>query len=118
MGHTGGRSMFGLFGKRPTTPSAEELSKVTAAAVADVKAKWIDFVQTLHVKAGVPLAPQIDLFAPLVRRFYKNKYPILYHGPAMVFWEIIFTAIQESATHSVDEVNAAYEELRTQYELA
>lgn len=110
--------MFGLFRKRPTAPSTEELSKLTAAAVEDVKAKWIDFVQTVHVKVGYPLAQQIDVFAQSVARFYKNKYPALYKGLATVFWEIIFTAIQESATHSSDEVNAAYEELRTQYELA
>ena len=109
--------MFGLFRRRPAAPSVEELSKLTAEAVEDVKAKWMDFVQTVHVEADIPLSRKIEAFAPLVGTFYKHKYPALYKGPATAFWVIIFTAIQESATHSANEINAAYEELREQYEL-
>ncbi|MEK6663459.1 MAG: hypothetical protein AABY73_06295 [Pseudomonadota bacterium] len=107
--------MFGLFKKRQAVPSAEELNRRTAAAREDVKDKWIQFNNTVRLKAEIPLSQKIDSFAQPVQQFFQIKYPVLLQGPTEIFWLTVFTAILESGTHPKEEVNAAISELRRKY---
>jgi len=104
--------MFGFFKKRPSVSFADELSRLTASASEDVKGKWVQFNQAVHLKAEVPLSQKIDLFVQPVQQFFQNKYPVLLQGPAEIFWLTVFTAILESGTHPKEEVNAAIAELK------
>ena len=107
--------MFGFFKKKTPVPSAEELKKLTDSAREDVKAKWVHFHQTVHLKAEVPLSEKIDFFVQPVQQFFQNKYPVLLRGPSEIFWLTVFTAILESGTHPKDAVNAAIAELKKRY---
>lgn len=107
--------MFGFFKKKPSVPSADELKQLTASAREDVKAKWVHFHQTVHLKAEVPLSEKIDFFVQPVQQFFQNKYPVLLQGPSEIFWLTVFTAILESGTHPKEAVNAAIAELKKKY---
>ena len=107
--------MFGLFKKKPPVPSAEELKRLTALAREEVKAKWIHYHQTVHLRPEVPLSEKIDFFVQPVHQFFENKYPLLLAGPSEIFWLTVFTAILESGTHPKEAVNAAIAELRPKY---
>lgn len=107
--------MFGFFKKKPPVPSADELMLLTASAREDVKAKWIHFHQTVHLKAEVPLSEKIDFFVQPVQQFFQIKYPVLLQGPSEIFWLTVFTGILESGTHSKEAVNAAIAELKKKY---
>ena len=107
--------MFNLFKKRAAIPSADELQKLTASAREDVKAKWIQFNETVHLKAEVPLSQRIDLFAQPIRQFFESKYPALLLGTSEIFWLTIFTAILQSGTHPKEDVNAAIGKLKLKY---
>jgi len=98
---------------KPTTSG--ELSAITAAAIGDVKAKWIQFDSTVHWKADVPLSAKIGAFVEPISKFVEGKYPTLMRGPAEVFWLTVFTAILESGTHAKDDVNRAIGELKKKY---
>lgn len=107
--------MFGLFKKRASVPSADDLRKLTASAHEDVKAKWIQFNETVHLKAGIPLSQRIDAFAQPLQQFFETKYPALLLASSEIFWLTIFTAILESGTHPKEEVNGAIGELKLKY---
>lgn len=107
--------MFGLFKKRAAVPSADDLRRLTVSAREDVKAKWVQFNETVHLKPGIPLSQRIDAFAQPIQQFFETKYPALLLGSSELFWLTIFTAILESGTHPKDEVNAAVGELRSKY---
>lgn len=107
--------MFGLFKKRQSTPTAEELSILAASALDDVKNKWVYFNQTLQLKAEVPLSAKIDFFAQPIQHFFQAKYPLLLNGSSEIFWLTVLTAILESGTHPKDEVNWAIAELKSKY---
>jgi exonuclease V gamma subunit len=107
--------MFGFFKKRSHVPTADELRSLTASARADVKGKWVQFNQTIHLSAEVPLSQKIDFFAQPVQQFFQNKYPILLVGASEIFWLTVFTAILESGTHPKEEINAAIAELKNKY---
>ncbi len=107
--------MFGLFKKRQTIPSADELKRQQSAACEDAKNKWIHFNQTVHLKTDAPLSQKIDFFVQPIQQFFQSKYPVLLQGPTEIFWLTVFTAILESGTHPKDEVNAAIEQLRSKY---
>ena len=107
--------MFGLFKKRSPAPSAEELKRLTTLAREEVKAKWIHYHQTVHLRPEVLLSEKIDLFVQSVHQFFENKYPLLLSGPPEIFWLTVFAAILESGTHPKEVVNAAIAELRPKY---
>lgn len=107
--------MFGFLKKQPSVPSADELKQLTASAREDVRAKWVHFHQTVHLKAEVPLSEKIDFFVQPVQQFFQNKYPVLLQGPSEIFWLTVFTAILESGTHPKEAVNAAITELNKKY---
>jgi hypothetical protein len=107
--------MFGLFKKRQAVPSAEELNRLTAVAREDVTDKWIQFNQTVKLKAEIPLSQKIDFFVQPIQQFLQAKYPVLLQGPTEIFWLTVFTAILESGTHPKEEVNAAIAEMRGKY---
>jgi hypothetical protein len=94
---------------------ADELSAMATAAMTDVKAKWIQFNSTIHLKAGIPLAVKMESFAEPTAAFIGKKYPVLMSGPAEMFWLMIFTAVLETGTHAKDEVNAAIGELKRKF---
>ncbi len=104
--------MFGFFKKRDQFLSGEELSRLSQAACAEVREKWLHFHNTVHLKAELPLAQKIDLFAQPLSQFFQQKYPQLLLGGSELFWLTTFTAILESGTHPKDEVNAAVAQLR------
>lgn len=107
--------MFGLFKKRNQFLSAEELSRLSQAARAEVREKWLQFHHSVHLEAGVPLAQKIDLFAQPLAEFFQQHYPQLLLGGSEIFWLTTFTAILESGTHSKDEVNSAVVQLQAKY---
>ena len=107
--------MFGLFKKRASVPSADDLRKLTISAREDVKAKWIQFNGTVHFKAGIPLSQQIDAFAQPIQELFETKYPALLLGSSEIFWLTIFTAVLEAGTHPKEEMNAAIGELKLKY---
>jgi hypothetical protein len=107
--------MIGLFKKRKTFPTADELRGQMARATEDIKAKWIGFHSTMHFKADVPLSLKMDTFITPIQLFFEKKYPVLAAGPAETFWLTTFTAILESGTHPKEQVNAAIAELRAKY---
>jgi len=92
-----------------------ELRAILAAALADVKAKWVQFDSTVRMKAEVPLAAKMGAFIEPITKFLEAKYPTLMRGPAEAFWLTVFTAILESNTHAKDDVNAAIAELEKKY---
>jgi hypothetical protein len=97
------------------SPTGGELTAITAAAVADVKAKWIQFDSTIRMKADVPLSAKMGAFVEPITNFIEDKYPTLTQGPAELFWLTVFTAILESGTHAKDDVNRAIGELKKKY---
>lgn len=107
--------MFGLFKKRASVPSADDLRRLTASARDDVRAKWLQFNETVHLKTETPLSQRIDAFAQPIQQFFESKYPALLLGSSEIFWLTIFTAILESGTHPEAEVNAAIAELKSKY---
>jgi hypothetical protein len=107
--------MFGLFKKKQPVPSADELKRLTALARDEVKAKWIQYHQTVHLRPEASLSEKIDFFVQPMHQFFENKYPLLLTGPSEVFWLTVFTAILESGTHPKEAVNAAIAELRPKY---
>src|ERR1700722_7511843 len=107
--------MFDFLKRRKQPPTTEVLSAQAAAAVEDIKAKWIYFHNTLHFKDDVPLAQKMDAFIEPIHIFFEKKSPVLAAGSASVFFMATFTAILESKTHPTAEVNAAIETLRSKY---
>ncbi len=107
--------MFGLFKKRRSVASADDLRKLTASARDDVKVKWIQFNKTVHLKEGTPLSRRIDAFAEPIQQFFETKYPALLLGSSEIFWLTIFTAVLESGTHPKSDVNAAIADLKLKY---
>jgi hypothetical protein len=114
LGAAGG-DMFGIFKKRQPAPTANDFTEISALACEDVKTKWIQFQQTVRLRADVPLSEKIDLFIQPIQQFFQNKYPVLLQGPAQIFWVTVFTAILESGTHPKEEVNAAIAQLKGKY---
>lgn len=105
--------MFRFFGRPVST--VDELQRTTTCAVKDIRAKWVQFDSTAHLKADVSLAEKIDLFVEPLTLFLQRKYPSLEDGGPSVFWLATFTAILESGTHPKDDVNAAIRELQNKY---
>jgi hypothetical protein len=97
---------------KSAAPTSGELKAISAAAIEDIKAKWIQFDTVIKMKAGVPLSAKIDSFVEPITSFVDTKYPTVMQGPAEALWLILFTAILESGTHPKDEVNRAIGELR------
>jgi hypothetical protein len=108
-------AMFDFLRKRKQPPTAEALGAQTSAAIEDIKAKWINFHKTVHLKDGVPLAVKMDAFIEPIHIFFEKKYPVLAAGQASIFFMATFTAILESNTYPVAEVNAAIHTLETKY---
>jgi hypothetical protein len=95
--------------------SSGELRAITSAALADIKAKWVQFDSTVRLKADLPLSVKIDAFVEPISKFVEGKYPTLMRGPAEAFWLTVFTAILESGTHAKDDVNRALGEVKKKY---
>src|ERR1700691_1870968 len=99
--------------KAPAESGIDQLRALGAEATETIKAKWVQFHNTVHLKADVPLVHKIEIFIGPIHEFYKRKYPVLAEGPAEVFWLTAFTAILESGTHPKTAINAAIEQLRS-----
>jgi hypothetical protein len=111
--------MFGFLKRKKSAPlTVIELQAIVASAEIDIREKWVRFTQMLHFKDDVPLSNRIEAFAPLARDFIRTRYPIILTGPAGVFWLIIFDAVRQSGTNSVDEINSAIAELRQKFAVA
>jgi hypothetical protein len=108
-------ALFDFLKKRKQPLTAEFLRAQSSAAVEDIKAKWINYHNTVHFKDDVPLADVMDSFIGPIHLFFEKKYPVLATGPANVFFLATFTAILESKTHPTAEVNAAIETLKPKY---
>lgn len=107
--------MFEFFKKRQSTATADDLEKSVSRAQEDVKQRWRQFHEAVHLKEGTTLATKIDLFAQPIQQFIQSNYPVVSNGPTEVFWLIVFTAILESGTHPTEEVNSAIATLQTKY---
>ncbi len=107
--------MFEFFKKRLSVSPANELGKSVSLAQEDVKQKWLQFHEAVHLKEGITLATKIDLFAQPIEQFIQSNYPVISKGPTEVFWLIVFTAILESRTHPAEEVNSAIAALQAKY---
>jgi hypothetical protein len=97
------------------TPLENQMRTEAAESVEIIKAKWIQFHNTVHLKAEIPLAQKIDFFLEPIHQFYEKKYPLLAAGPAEHFFLTTFTAILESGTHPTAEINAAIAQFRGKY---
>ncbi len=109
--------MFGLFKKKVSPPTVDELQTLTAMACEDIKAKWLCFDGKVHFKTGVPLSFKIDAFAESAHVFFKSKYSSLLLASSELFWLTIFKAVLQSNTHPKGEVNAAIAELELKHKL-
>jgi oligoendopeptidase F len=107
--------MFEIFKRKTKRLTAEDLTRLSETACAEVQAKWIQFNETIHLKEDESLAQKIDLFAQPISQFFQTKYPQLLAGGSEIFWLTLFTAVQESGTHSSDQVNAAVATLQGIY---
>ena len=82
----------------------------TSAIVDDIKARWIWYIENIHVRDDVPLYLRIDSFATMIFASFNQI-----EGLESLFWLSVFTAILESKTHTADEVNEAARMLRPKY---
>jgi hypothetical protein len=103
-----------VFWKKKKTPD-EQVKADVNAIVASLEPKWKYFCEAVPFRADVPLHDRIDAFAaPAIAGILQN-YPSTKHAPPQMLWLMIFTAIQESRTHPMTEVNAAVAELQKKY---
>ena len=108
--------MFGFLKRRKAAPpTARDLKATVADAEIELQRKWLQFVQTVHFKDGVSLSSRIEAFAPLAQEFIRRQHPLILTGPAGAFWLLIFNAVRESGTNTVDEINVAVRELRQKF---
>ena len=107
--------MFEFFKKRLSASPTNDLEKSVSLALEDVKQKWLQFHEAVHLKEDVTLATKIDIFSQPIQQFIQNNYPVISKGPTEVFWLIVLTAILESGTHPTEEVNSAITALQAKY---
>lgn len=105
--------MFGFLKRtNPSSMTAGGLKEILAAAEIELRDKWSQYNRLLLFKDDVPLWKKIESFVPLAQEFIGKKYPVILTGPARVFWLLIFNAIRQSGTNTVEEINVAIVELR------
>ena len=103
-----------MFWKQRKTPE-EQVKADTAAIIASLGPRWRYFYETLPFKDNVPLSDRIEAFAtPAISSILQN-YPSTKHAPNSLLWLMIFTAVRESETHSMAELNVALAELQKKY---
>jgi hypothetical protein len=102
-----------MFGKGKSI--AVQVKADTDAIVASLGPKWKMFCEKMPFKAEVPLADRIEAFAAPAFAGMLQHYPSTKSAPAGMLWMMVFTAILESKTHPVDEVNAAIAQLEAKY---
>ena len=100
---------------RSLAPSTEGIARLSASACAAVREKWTNYHHTVRLKAGIPLATKIELFAQPLTEFFRTEYPELLLGGGKIFWLTIFQAILDSETHSRADVNAAIAQLERKF---
>jgi hypothetical protein len=101
-----GELMFDFFKNRRTKPQSEVAETLVDQAIAEVAAKWIHFTSSIHFNEEIGLADIVRSFSSPAHEFIQKKYPTLAAQDA-TFWQLIFTSIAKSGTHSADVINAA-----------
>lgn len=102
------------FRKKPTTADVEKQGKaIFEVCLEAFKRTWMD----LNPQTSTPeeLAAQIEEFSQTAFRFMFTKFPITKDAPPSFIWNTVFTAVLETKTHSVEEVNKAIDLLRAKY---
>jgi hypothetical protein len=102
------------FRKKPTAADIEaQGNAIFEVCVEAFKRTWTD----LNPQTSTPeaLAAQIEEFAQTAFRFMFTRFPITKDAPPSFVWNTVFTAVLESKTHSVEEVNKAIDLLRPRH---
>jgi len=96
-------------------PMATQMASDSAAIVDALRPKWKMFCETMPFPDDMPLADRIEAFsAPAMAGMFKH-YPSTKVAPPGVLWMMIFTAVLESKTHVVADVNAAIAQLEARH---
>ncbi len=107
--------MFGWFEKKETNFHIKEQME---DCVEQLKYKWTEYIKILPFNDEISLAYKIELFTNPAQIFVENTFPVLLSDVEQQgnsFWVMIFSAIQQSKTHSIDELNEAMAELEKKF---
>lgn len=103
-----------MFWKKKKTLT-DQVKAHSDAIVASLNPKWKVFCQTMPFKVEVPLADRIEAFASPAIAGMLQHYSWTKAAPPGMLWMMVFTAILESKTHPVADVNAAIAQLEAKY---
>jgi hypothetical protein len=106
--------VFGWFRKKTVPPDVEaQIKAIYDVCVAALTKVWLDIdPRTTTIEE---LAVEINKFGTMATEVMFTKFPIMKQAPAKLIWLIVCTAVLESKTHPVDDVNKAIDLLRAQY---
>lgn len=103
-----------MFWKKKKPPD-EQVRKDMEEVSASLVPKWKLFCEKLIFKENVHLADQIEAFATPAMAYILENYPTTKTAPPVVLWMLIFRAVQESNTHTIDELNDAVSLLEAKF---
>ena len=103
-----------MFWKKQKTP-AEQVKADADAIVQSLGPKWRTFCEMVPFEDDVRLWQRTEAFASPAIAGMMQHYPSTKHAPPGALWMMIFTAVMESGTNSLADVNEAAAQLETKY---
>jgi hypothetical protein len=104
---------MGWFSKKPAAEVEKEAKAIFDLCVEAFRRTWVDLAH--HSATPEELAAEIEEFSQTAFRFMFTRFPLTKQAPPKFVWLTVFTAVLESKTYPVEQVNRAIDLLRAKH---